>query len=68
MTKRDLVVRIAEETGIVQQNVLNVVQRTLDHISEAVATGGNRRITELRCLRGQSAEGAYRTQSQSPRN
>jgi nucleoid DNA-binding protein len=39
MTKRDLVVRISEETGIVQQQVLTVVQRTLDHISEAVAAG-----------------------------
>jgi nucleoid DNA-binding protein len=39
MTKRDLVVRISEETGIVQQDVLKVVQRTLDHISEAVAGG-----------------------------
>ena len=39
MTKRDLVVRISEETGIVQQDVLKVVQRTLDHISETVAAG-----------------------------
>jgi nucleoid DNA-binding protein len=39
MTKRDLVVRISEETGMVQQQVLQVVQRTLDHISEAVAQG-----------------------------
>jgi nucleoid DNA-binding protein len=39
MTKRDLVVRISEETGLVQQQVLNVIQRTLDHISEAVAKG-----------------------------
>ncbi|HEX3717342.1 MAG TPA: HU family DNA-binding protein [Verrucomicrobiae bacterium] len=39
MTKRDLVVRISEETGLVQQQVLEVVQRTLDHISEAVAGG-----------------------------
>ncbi|HEY3852878.1 MAG TPA: HU family DNA-binding protein [Verrucomicrobiae bacterium] len=39
MTKRDLVVRISEETGIVQQQVLTVVQRTLDHISDAVAAG-----------------------------
>jgi len=37
MTKRDLVVRISEETGIVQQEVLQVVQKTLDHISDAVA-------------------------------
>ena len=39
MTKRDLVVRISEETGLVQQDVLNVVQKTLDYISDAVTTG-----------------------------
>lgn len=39
MTKRDLIVRISQETGLVQQQVLQVVQRTLDHISEAVAAG-----------------------------
>lgn len=39
ITKRDLVVRIAGETGLVQQQVLDVVQKTLDHISEAVSRG-----------------------------
>jgi nucleoid DNA-binding protein len=39
MTKRDLVIRISEETGIVQQQVLDVVQKTLDHIAESVAKG-----------------------------
>jgi len=39
MTKRDLVVRISEETGLVQQQVLNIVQRTLDHLSAALARG-----------------------------
>jgi nucleoid DNA-binding protein len=39
MTKRDLVINISEETGIVQQQVLRVVQRTLDHISNSVAKG-----------------------------
>ncbi len=39
MTKRDLVVRISNETGLVQQDVLNVIQRTLDYISDAVAKG-----------------------------
>ncbi|HWD20073.1 MAG TPA: HU family DNA-binding protein [Verrucomicrobiae bacterium] len=39
MTKRDLVVQISEETGLVQQQVLEVVQKTLDHISTAVAAG-----------------------------
>jgi nucleoid DNA-binding protein len=45
MTKRDLVVRISEETGMVQQQVLDVIQKTLDHISDALA-GGN--TVELR--------------------
>ena len=39
MTKRDLVVRISDETGLVQQDVLNVVQKTLDYISDAVTRG-----------------------------
>lgn len=39
MTKRDLVLRISEETGLVQQQVLDVVQKTLDHITEALAKG-----------------------------
>ena len=41
MTKRDLVIRISEETGQAQQQVLKVVQRTLDLICEAVAAGNN---------------------------
>ncbi|HOK76557.1 MAG TPA: HU family DNA-binding protein [Verrucomicrobiota bacterium] len=39
MTKRDLVVRISEETKLGQQLVLKVVQLTLDYISEALAKG-----------------------------
>jgi nucleoid DNA-binding protein len=39
MTKRDLVIRISNETGLVQQQVLEVVQKTLDYIAEAVAQG-----------------------------
>jgi nucleoid DNA-binding protein len=41
MTKRDLVVLISEETGMVQQDVLEVVQKTLDHICDALADGRN---------------------------
>ena len=41
LTKRDLVIRISTETNIPQQQVLEVVQRTLDHISEALAKGEN---------------------------
>jgi nucleoid DNA-binding protein len=39
MTKRDLVIRISNETGLVQQQVLDVIQKTLDYISEALAQG-----------------------------
>lgn len=39
MTKRDLVIRISNETGLVQQAVFDVVQRTLDYISDSVAKG-----------------------------
>jgi len=45
MTKRDLVIKISEETGLVQQKVMDVVQRTLDLISESLA---NRKTVELR--------------------
>lgn len=39
LTKRDLVVRISEETGMIQQQVLDVVQKTLDDIAGALAKG-----------------------------
>jgi nucleoid DNA-binding protein len=39
LTKRDLVVRISEETGLIQQQVLDVVQKTLDYIAESLAKG-----------------------------
>ena len=39
LTKRDLVIRISGETGLVQQQVLDVVQKTLDYISGALAKG-----------------------------
>src|SRR5213592_1109334 len=39
LTKRDLVMRISEETGLIQQQVQDVVQKTLDHIAEALSKG-----------------------------
>ncbi len=36
MTKRQLVVRIADETGLTQHQVFGVVQRTLDYITESL--------------------------------
>jgi nucleoid DNA-binding protein len=39
LTKRDLVIRISNETGLGQQEVFGVVQKTLDYITEALAKG-----------------------------
>jgi nucleoid DNA-binding protein len=39
LTKRDLVIRISEKTGLNQQQVLDVVQKTLDNIAEALTKG-----------------------------
>lgn len=41
LTKRDLVVRISADTGLVQSQVFNVIQMTLDLITEALARGEN---------------------------
>lgn len=39
MTKRDLVVRISKETGLVQEDVYTVIQKALDYITEGLAKG-----------------------------
>ena len=39
LTKRDLVLRICEDTDLVQQQVFDTVQRTFDHIIKALAQG-----------------------------
>ena len=39
LTKRDLVVRISNETNLVQQDVLKVIQFTLNHIKESLLKG-----------------------------
>ena len=39
LTKRDLVIRISEDTSLNQQQVLDVIQKTLDYIAEALAKG-----------------------------
>ena len=41
MTKRDLVVRIARETSLVQNDVAEIVQKTLDYITEELIAGRN---------------------------
>ena len=40
LTKRDLVMRISEDTGLNQSQVFNIVQKTLDYITESLANGG----------------------------
>ncbi|MCF7817112.1 MAG: integration host factor subunit beta [Kiritimatiellales bacterium] len=39
MTKRDLVMRIADETGLIQQDVYAVIQKSLDYIVESLDKG-----------------------------
>ena len=39
LTKRDLVSRISEDKGLVQQQVLDIVQATFEHITKALAKG-----------------------------
>jgi len=41
VTKRDLVIRISNDTGLIQQDVMAVVQKTLDYITEALVNGQN---------------------------
>lgn len=39
MTKKDMVLQISKETGIVQEDVYTVIQKTFDHITEALRRG-----------------------------
>jgi len=39
LTKRELVIRISEETGLIQNQVFDVVQKTLNYITESLAKG-----------------------------
>lgn len=39
MTKRDLVVRISNETGLTQQNVYAIIQKSFDLIIDALQNG-----------------------------
>ena len=39
MTKRELVVRISKETGMIQEDVHTIIQKTLDYITEGLVQG-----------------------------
>ena len=41
MTKRDLVVRVAREANMKQSDVMDIIQLTLDTITEELAAGNN---------------------------
>jgi nucleoid DNA-binding protein len=41
MTKRELVMRISAETGVPQQDVQTILQKSLDYITEELARGGH---------------------------
>ena len=47
LTKRDLVLKITEDSGIMQQVVSEVVQRTLDGICDALEEGKNVEFREF---------------------
>ncbi|MGD9872838.1 MAG: HU family DNA-binding protein [Kiritimatiellia bacterium] len=58
LTKRDLVMRISDETGLVQADVYNVIQKTLDYIVESLSQGVN---VEFRNF------GVFEVQTRKPR-
>ena len=58
LTKRDIVVAISNQTGMVQHQVFDVVQRTLDHITSSLA---NNVTVELRNF------GVFQTRLTKPR-
>lgn len=39
VTKRELVVKISNETGLTQQQVFDVIQKTLDSITDSLSNG-----------------------------
>lgn len=41
LTKRDMVVSIAEDVGITQKQTFDVIQKTLEHITESLTEGKN---------------------------
>ena len=58
MTKKDIVMKIAEEADLKQIDVKLVVQKTLDHITNALAAG---KTVELRNF------GVFKVKTRKPR-
>ena len=51
LTKRDMVVAIAEKTGLTQKQVFDVIQHTLDQITDALAKGDGVELREFGVFR-----------------
>ena len=58
LTKKDLVLTVAKETGLTQVDVKRVVQRTLDHVIENLKEG---KTIELRNF------GVFKVRQRAPR-
>ena len=58
LTKKDLVLAVAKETGITQVDVKRVVQRTLEHLIESLKEG---KTIELRNF------GVFKVRQRAPR-
>jgi len=51
LTKRDMVVAIAEKTGLTQKEVFDVIQLTLEGITDALAKGDGVELREFGVFR-----------------
>ena len=58
LTKKDLVLTVAKETGITQVEVKRVIQRTLNHVIESLKEG---KAIELRNF------GVFKVRTRAPR-
>ncbi len=71
MTKRDLVVRIAAEVGLTQQEVAAVVQKALDYMSDDLAQGNtielrNFGVFEVKKRKGRTGRNPHQPEIEVP--
>ena len=50
MIKRDLVMRIAKETGIIQQDIAVIIDKTIKYITEALVNGDSVMLKGFGCF------------------
>lgn len=66
LTKRDLVMRISEKTGLTQQEVFNILQKTLDEICLALAEGHKVELRNFGVFEGKIREARVGRDPNSP--